>query len=406
MSSDPVIPAAYRSDVLLLLVGGNPLPNYVSARLLAAPKAEVRLLHTRKTLHVAARLQEQLASARPDLRITPYEIDRADGAQIEAQLARQLGDVLHRARVGLNYTGGTKPMAVHSVYALRQAFPDAVFSYLDAETLSLVLQRAQEPSRLPFVGQAQHVSLETVLALHNYKAAQTGEPILPGAICRAIAQVHSTQTGLDAWRRWLTSLGDRSQAPELPDLEAYPELGPVIESFETLCEGVPTPERLAQRLNCKGNQLRSCGKALVGGWLETYVFNSLPDSELDGTTLEKHQGIRAIRQAAALSPESRDPPELDVVAMIGYQLFAVSCMVSDRRPSVKEHLLEVFVRARQLGGDEARIALVSLYPETKGLEDEVNQEWGSEAQIRVFGPQHLDRLDEYLELWIRQASRI
>jgi hypothetical protein len=382
----------------LLLVGGNPLPNYVSTLLLAAPKAEVRLFHTRKTLHVAERLQEQLGRERTDLQITPYEIDRADGAQIEAQVERYIRDVDRHSRIGLNYTGGTKPMSVHSFYALRQAFPDAVFSYLDAETLSLVLQRGHEPTKRVFVGQALDVSLGTVLALHDYQPTRGRQPVFPERLLPALLRVHSDRTGTRQWRTWLRTFGDKTQEPVLPDLATYPALDPVMQALDVLCDGAPTPDAVAHLLGFENGHFRSCAKALIGEWLEEWVYAAV-QRFAQTLGLRTYLGVEPQRQGSA-------GQELDVLAISGYQLFALSCIVTSARGAAKEHLLEAYVRARQLGGDEARVALVSFYPRTGGLEQEINQDWGTEAQIRVFGPEHLDRLDEYLEQWIRQASRI
>jgi len=49
------------------------------------------------------------------------------------------------ADVGLNYTGGTKAMSVHAYHVLRQAFPRGCFSYLDAASLKMVINREGMP---------------------------------------------------------------------------------------------------------------------------------------------------------------------------------------------------------------------------------------------------------------------
>lgn len=45
-----------KTDYLFLLVGTNPLPNYVAARLLARPKGKIYLLHSRTTGDIAQNL--------------------------------------------------------------------------------------------------------------------------------------------------------------------------------------------------------------------------------------------------------------------------------------------------------------------------------------------------------------
>lgn len=98
--------------------------------------------------------------------------------------------------------------------------------------------------------------------------------------------------------------------------------------------------------------------------------------------------------------------ELDVAAMIGYQLFAISCMaaVPKGRAAYKEHLLEAFVRARQLGGDEARVGLVCFYADAAQLEAELQETWLTQDAIRVFGRSHLPDLDIHLRDWFESAN--
>lgn len=97
--------------------------------------------------------------------------------------------------------------------------------------------------------------------------------------------------------------------------------------------------------------------------------------------------------------------QLDVALTFGYQLFAFSCMASERKSSCKEHLLEVYVRARQLGGDEARVALVCGYENTRELQDEIEDEWFTEGRIRVFGMTELADLQNHIRRWLVEANQ-
>src|SRR6185503_15599713 len=84
--------------------------------------------------------------------------------------------------------------------------------------------------------------------------------------------------------------------------------------------------------------------------------------------------------------------ELDVFAIRGYQLFAISCTLEGRsnkegKQLRKAKLFEVVHRARQFGGAEARIGLVCLADENrkellkKQLKDDHIEVWG-EADLR------------------------
>ncbi|HIE48235.1 TPA: hypothetical protein EYP84_05040 [Candidatus Bipolaricaulota bacterium] len=97
---------------------------------------------------------------------------------------------------------------------------------------------------------------------------------------------------------------------------------------------------------------------------------------------------------------------MDVAAILGYQLFAISCIASKQGGGeTKKHLFEIFVRARQLGGDEARIGLVCCVPNPAALQAEVEETWDAEGKIRVFGQGQLLDLAVWLEDWFRTANR-
>lgn len=119
-----------------------------------------------------------------------------------------------------------------------------------------------------------------------------------------------------------------------------------------------------------------------------------------GKGLEPIRGSR--KKAAALF-------DLDVAAMRGYQLFAISCMVAGiqgkgPKNNYKEHLLEAYVRARQLGGDEARVALICHFGDPGLLQQEVEESWFAEGRIQVFGLPELSNLKDHLRNWFQTAN--
>ena len=73
--------------------------------------------------------------------------------------------------------------------------------------------------------------------------------------------------------------------------------------------------------------------------------------------------------------------ELDVAAAIGYQLFVFSCKAEPDNGACKEGFLEVFVRAQQLGGEEARCILVTLLEAPQTLENELASALNAEGKL-------------------------
>jgi len=397
---DPDAFQPYQADFLFLLIGTNPLPNYVAACLLTKPRATLYLLHSQEeeknTYDVAERLEIALRQSeyRPNLNIHLRGISRSDPDDVEKQMKTLLNEVSPAANVGLNYTGGTKPMSVHVYHALRQAYPRGCFSYLDAASLRMVINREGTPTQRVPVGRAVELDFQTLFGLHGYELKSPHQTAAQPQFCRALAEVHSTSQGVKQWREWLWTF--REPDPQLPTVTDYPALEPAIRGFADLCGGTSTEIGVAQALG--KDKLTSCTKFLNGGWLEEYTFDALAPLAVPldfcdyGTELEPRK-------------PGADVFELDVAAMWGYQLFAISCMVTEKKARAKEHLFEVFVRARQVGGDEARCAVVCCVPDPAALQAEVEETWDAEGKIRVFGQAHLLDLPDWLEDWFRTANR-
>ena len=80
--------------------------------------------------------------------------------------------------------------------------------------------------------------------------------------------------------------------------------------------------------------------------------------------------------------------ELDVVAVLGYQIVVVSCTLETENAPIKEKGMEVILRARQLGGDEAQTIVLCQAHRNRApsIERELkDQARGAGAPLRVWG---------------------
>ncbi len=390
--------AFYQTDVLFLLVGSNPLPNYVAVRLMVKEMGTVVLLHSKSTTEVAKRLATRLQKERPDLVVQYYTVPEADGPAIAIQVenaARSFERSYPRKTVGLNYTGGTKPMAAYSYRVLSQMFPGTVCSYLDARTLSMVVDPGSGPVQYIPVKQQVRMTLEQIAALHGYEIKSSRTSPRYATIAAAIAEVHLAKDGMEQWRKWLESWNNGAK---LPDLSQFPVLAPAMQAFDQACGGTATESGVAQALGFE--RLEQCTKYLVGGWLEDYTLEAL-------TNVNKGLELDDFAGELKLVPRGNLDFDLDVAATIGYQLFAVSCRATENKGLAKEHLMEVFVRASQMGGDEARFATVTLCDDkkVKDLQREVTEAWDAQGKIKVFGRSHIRELSNHLLRWFREANQ-
>lgn len=455
----------YQSDVLLLLIGTNPLPNLVAVRLLARPKATLWLLHSgheadqEGTLEAAQALETKLMEERQgwDIRLKP--ISSADPHNIEQAILKIAGPVVGR-RVGLHYTGGTKPMAVHAYRVLERALAKApvrpIFTYLDPRTLALRIDGYgnQDNLAVPLLRDAslrQHLGLtvDELAALHGYERltrarwASLHGPHRPfpgdewatldtpdlDRLCQEIALVHADTVSFKEWKDW------RNRCTDLPTSSA---LQGVRAAMEALCRGTASDysvagsastlkgaetltapsasgeatagpgtiiaQSVAAVLRPKDNypKLTSCQKWFQGIWLEEYCLASLQPLAMSPNALLHHYDSQLMY---SLPKQSGADFELDVAATLGYQLFALSCQATENKDEAKEHLMEVYVRARQLGGDEARVALVCAYDDPNQLCREIERSWDAGGKIRVFGRADLRDLPTALSNWIGTSYR-
>jgi hypothetical protein len=387
--------AAYQTKHLFLLMGKNPLPNYVAAHLLLKTGGTLYLVHSegpQGTGGVAQRLAAHFPQHHPHL-IPVNPQDTADiRRQVELYLERTLPDP-----VGLNYTGGTKVMAVHTYQAVEEFCQprgyEAIFSYLDADTLEMSIEpQPGQPAFRHKVVQSVELTIKEVFDLHGIKLQgriQT-EPLLPD-LARALAQMHGTPTGIQAWknsRNVLKACDGRSWPEvkaELLDADATPDVAGHLEQALGLAE----PGSVDLRATARQTGLKSPRELslwLDGTWLENW-----------GLVCIKGLGYKhRARSLIGLTPSRF---EIDIAVMRGYQLFALSCGVTRDRDKAKLKLLEIYTRARQIGGDEARVGLMCPVDDPRGLEQEIAREWDAGNRVRVFGRKHLPDLQNHFKNW-------
>jgi hypothetical protein len=135
---------------------------------------------------------------------------------------------------------------------------------------------------------------------------------------------------------------------------------------------------------------------LDGTWLEYYTLEAL-------RRLSATHELHDVRMT--IKPIGRTKFEFDVAVIRGYQLFAFSCSVEENKPLLKHKLFEAYVRTRQFGGDEARVALVCCYGDVPRLRNDVRKDI-SPDQVYVFGKDDLKDLQKNIGDWIRQESKM
>lgn len=399
------------ADLLIVLVGGNPLPNVVVADVLLPKdrRATVALVHSGTTGPVAVRIEEALRARRPTgaqaLCFVPKSVDEGDPVSIFSAVTSVLADQASAGlAVNLDYTSGTKAMSVHAhravaEWAAKHPSRRTYTSYLNARKLTLSQQAAGSGegavSGLP-VGGRVRVGLEELLRLHGWRLERPplGACPLP-ALGPALAEAHRSPEAMAAWQIYKASV-DKSVDRFVPWPED-PKLQVVSAAMRDDLRQDGSQLDLEGNTDHVGLPDGTGIKTLVTGtWLESWVFQQMQQA---GPSDLLHTVVWSLK-ARAERAEVDTTFELDVVAMRGYQLFVCSCGTSEGKTTLKRKLFEVYLRAHQLGGDEAAVALVCPHSEPQKIEHELEFVLPSRGAVRVFGRNQLPTLGTELRRWI------
>jgi hypothetical protein len=468
----------YQVEHLLLLVGSNPIPNAVAGKLLVAQGGTITLIHSSGSLPLAQRLESWLAGPnkdRADITVVFAGVEESNATSVYDGVMKALDAYEHAhrnaintgtARVGLNYTGGTKVMAVQAHRAVAEwakahQLEEPVFSYLDARTLEM---RFDSAPTVPFpVGLEVQISTLELLKLHNWKSEPepTDALILPQTAA-ALLTVHTNASEARKWTDWLrnelfpvakkpvalrtpfwvSQEGKRLEGPydvkrpaPTDDWKSKAQLREIAipwPDLPALTEVMRQELRQedAEKLTLTAGEAHGCKeedfcKWLSGVWLEFALLSALQKCAEE---LHFNHSCMDLRPRALDSEEKGELFQFDVVAMRGYQLFAFSCTTESAsqenseaprgvsnsrlekgpgRGLLKSKLFEVSLRARQMGGDEACAALVCCMSRDQAtkLQAEVQRELIPEGRIHVFGREDLENLTGSIADWVHKQSK-
>lgn len=335
---------------LILTVGTNPLPVWVAWYHLKEKLQEpiqVRLVHTAGTVDERDRLKRYCQGA--DF-LDPIQTSAGAPGTVRENSSRILEKFEDISLLHVHYTGGTKVMGVETVSAV------------EAE-----------------LGERQNIHLQT-----SYLDPRGASG--PTIVSRGDPLVRDTRQGVD------------------PDLARVAflngfALGPFKHTYwdweirDHQTKDCPAPGTLNQNQLQKGSDAVVAGKRIPGTLLEYGAYAALEKAlERISTRRSNRNNYKVfhsvyVRRDGTTDPNVR-PFELDVVAVLGYQILVVSCTANANPDLIKRKGMEAILRARQLGGDEARaIVLCSAHPhDAQLIEDELKDEMGSGSEpLQVWG---------------------
>lgn len=403
----------YKADHLILLVGGNPLPNYVAARVLGKEGMAISLIYSEGSQPIADRLKNSLDGTFEFTATEPVDESRA--SSIQGEVTRALRQSPDATTVGLHYTGGTKAMAVHAYRAV-DAWTKLNHRSPSSPTWMRALTRSSStnrPTKCSSVTRSRSTwPICSACTGGSKQCDPRTNPILPQT-ARAIAAAYADH-GKDAdqpYKHWKHAElypkckgdnGDWKRDKDLRQIKlAWPDgvLSSVADALrqETGQHDQAELDIEAARQTVKLSAPSDFCKWLDGIWLEHRVLDALMNlPDLRPNPGQALQGVKI--------KTDKGDFDLDVAAIFGYQLFGFTCGTAvgrGARGELKLKLFEGLLRTRQIGGDQARTALICVHEDPDGLQREARQQIDPEGQIRVFGCKQLKDLESELAHWIR-----
>lgn len=416
----------YKVDHLFLLIGKNPLPNYVAAKLLLHQGGTAYLVHTTDTLDEATRLKKSFGSEfNVELRsLNHYE---SDAHHIQKEIGAKLNSI-KSGKIGLNYTGGTKAMSAHSyrtlfyeeiqdktgkVYRRRKGI---IFSYLDPRRLEICIDREDnERERLKVKPDTLELKLEILFQLHGLTLQKrpSQEAQLPD-LAQELVKVFADRAKATQWFSWYHEIFCKEARKDNRKWKSKTDLAKLLIPLDKLPSQIVEAFRKTQLLSSDDKlalveaknvkffpEIEKFCEWLDGIWLEHYVLEKIKE-------IANSQSIQDYGLDFKIPLDgTKDGFQFDVAFTRGYQLFAISCTTASdikERNLCKSKLFEAYLRAIQMGGEEARVALVCCADEPDTLKAEIADTL-SNKKIAVFGRADLLNLSDNIIKWIVENDR-
>jgi len=414
---------------IVLTIGLNPVPCLVAAHRLMvyydraerldAPWPRLLLACSPRSLPHAEAIAKILRRKLGDSRVVreipiehPFVIDDVYDPEVLASAFKKIPSGLFH----LHYTGGTSAMAVQATAELFQRGGRST-SYLD-ESRHRMLPSSLEFGSLPDDERPSWTGLtiDDLGFLHQIECHRKDFDFGLETAARSVVPALFQSFG-DWIKRYQNKYGVNADQFEQP-FPAYiprdPEsLSALPKAFVLALATVPQFKdlilldngyRIDFSKSTSPDTIAALNKYLNGGVLEVHCFDAMKIAF--GKLGRPAQVYHSVQLHTGQARESW--PELDVAAMYGYQLIAVSCSMTTHRKLCKMKAIEVLFRARQLGGEGARAVLVTTMDRGRAadLQADVREEFGVAEAITVWGLDHATTLAASFEKYLSQKLGI
>ncbi len=419
---------------VILLIGTNPLPNYVVAKSLEHKICHLFLIYAERTRAQEGTKDyaENIANLLPH---SPCEFiaipDVGNPAIIQRTIRGLKNKLCAHHRIHLNYTGGTKTLAVHTYSTLKTIKPEKLkATYLDARTYTIIDDTGNICSSTD-LREDVILTIDELLKLHRYsrdEKLQSWEdftfkepltfikheiiqregrlrkflkwvddlfrPIFKivkdnGSVKKYLSRLDEKNPKADGMKSYFETFNERTPDFIIDFLKTFSGESSILDESGILWR----PNKDCSSRDLKRRLLNTV-RFIDGIWLEWYVYSELRD-------LLQNKGLEETKQFGHSLTASRgnEKFELDVFILRGYQLNGISVTTAPQRHLCKLKGFEIIHRVRQIGGDESRAFLITRLNRdvADSLQRDLLYSTGArEDKFLVFGKDDLPNIGESL----------
>lgn len=355
---------------LIFTVGTNPLPVWVAWHHLKdqlEPPIKVRLIHTPGTEDEKDRLMKYCPDANF---LDPIGTSPGNPKKVHDDVQVVISTLEGFTHLHVHYTGGTKVMSVETVAALEYGLPDDI----EYHTTYLDPRGGGGPTIVDSHGK-------------TYRPSDARNNINPDL-------------------KHIANLNGFTLAPFVHE---YRDEN--IRGYQR--KNIPEPVILNEDQERQGNNVLSRMAKGDRGYINSTHFeyaayvalkDALTEIESRNATRNNYNLFNKVHVRRTGAGQRDAHFELDVVAILGYQIVVVSGSLKTGPDPIKKKGMEVILRARQLGGDEAQaIVLCQAHPNVeKRIQKELHDEVGSAgAPLRVWGTDKWRGLSDHFYNYLR-----
>ena len=356
-------------NLLILSIGSNPMPNYITAKYLLhenrkelecknLPKPDmVMFVYSSRTEKFKEKIAAQLDLNQDQSLGVNLENKFREFEEIKQKVLEKLKE-LKPYSIHLNYTGGTKPMAVGISSAVEQfeECKNKIYSDLSPDKFKLILRKGNVFPINRDIRDIVKISIKDLYELHDLKTPTLkkensnwySEKFINYLIDKKNEFKKGDEDFYYLWRKWpgKTKDKDNRKALKISSGGQNNELEGYKQSLELSVKDFIKDQTLDSQ------QLKHLKKFICGVWLEEYLFAVLQE-------IKEDCGLTDIAWNVETKIKGRRF-ELDIIAMKGCQSFVFTCTSDHTSSLCKGKAFEGVYRSEQIGGEQSKTILVCM----------------------------------------------